>query len=76
MVCIGATKNQFIEIAKQSNIPYLSTDVLIDGVNWLYEQGSDEDILMLSPGCASFGLFRDYLDRANQFREAIQKLPE
>lgn len=75
MVCIGATKNQFIEIAKQSNISYLSTDILIDGVNWLYEQGSDGDILMLSPGCASFGLFRDYLDRANQFREIIKNLP-
>ncbi len=75
MVCIGATKEQFIQIAKQWNIPYLSTDRLEDWVNWLYEKGSINDVLMLSPGCASFGLFRDYLDRANQFREAIKNLP-
>lgn len=31
---------------------------------------------MLSPGCASFGLFRDYLDRATQFRDITKKLPE
>ncbi len=74
LVCIGATKNQFVNIANKSNIPYLATDILADGVNWLYEKGSVDDILILSPGCASFWLFRDYLDRANQFREAIKNL--
>jgi UDP-N-acetylmuramoylalanine--D-glutamate ligase len=76
MVCIGATKDVFIDIAKQQKISYLATDSLSDGVNWLHKKGSDGDVLMLSPGCASFGLFRDYLDRANQFRDAIAKLPE
>lgn len=75
MICIGATKDQFIDIAKQLGIPYMSSDILSDGVNWLYEQGMRDDILMLSPGCASFWLFQDYLDRANQFREAIKNLP-
>jgi UDP-N-acetylmuramoylalanine--D-glutamate ligase len=76
VVCIGATKQAFADIAIQENIAYLATEVLTDGVNWLYEQRSDGDVLMLSPGCASFWLFRDYLDRANQFRDAIAKLPE
>ena len=31
------------------------------------------DTILLSPGCASFGLFKDYLDRANQFRSAVEK---
>jgi UDP-N-acetylmuramoylalanine--D-glutamate ligase len=68
MVCIGATKQHFIEIAKQEQIPYLATDSLSEWVHWLYEHGTTGDVLMLSPGCASFWLFRDYLDRANQFR--------
>lgn len=76
MVCIGATKSAFVNIAVQESIPYLETDVLADGVNWLYSRRIDGDILILSPGCASFGLFHDYLDRANQFRACIQKLPE
>lgn len=75
MVCIGATKEQFVDIAKHLEIPYLSTDVLRDWVNWLYEKGVLGDILILSPGCASFWLFHDYLDRANQFRDAIKNLP-
>jgi UDP-N-acetylmuramoylalanine--D-glutamate ligase len=39
LVCIGATKDHFVEIAKRENIPYLATDILSDGVSWLYEQG-------------------------------------
>ena len=29
------------------------------------------DVVLLSPGCASFGLFRDEFDRGQQFREAV-----
>ncbi len=76
MVCIGATKEKFIEIGKQEDIPYISSDSLVEWVNWLYSYGNIDDVLIISPGCASFWLFRDYLDRAIQFREAIKKLSE
>jgi UDP-N-acetylmuramoylalanine--D-glutamate ligase len=75
MVCIGATKELFADIAKWEDIPYLLTDSLSEGVTWLYRQGSVWDVLMLSPGCAGFWLFRDYLDRAEKFRDMIKKLP-
>ena len=32
------------------------------------------DVVLLSTGCASFGLFRDYKDRGNQFKSAVQQL--
>lgn len=32
------------------------------------------DIVLLSTGCASFGLFKDYKDRGEQFKRAVQAL--
>ncbi len=32
------------------------------------------DVVLLSTGCASFGLFQDYKDRGNQFKSAVQAL--
>jgi UDP-N-acetylmuramoylalanine--D-glutamate ligase len=32
------------------------------------------DVVLLSPGCASFGLFRDEFDRGEQFRQAVGAL--
>lgn len=74
MACIGATKAHFSDLAKKTNIPFRETDNLEESVKWLYNQTKSGDIIMLSPGCASFGLFKDYLDRANKFRDAIGKL--
>ena len=33
-------------------------------------------VVLLSPACASFGLFKNYQDRGNQFIAAVEQLPE
>ena len=32
------------------------------------------DIVILSPACASFDMFKDYKDRGNQFKRAVNSL--
>jgi len=43
-------------------------------VNTLRSQVKPGDIALLSTGCASFGLFKDYKDRGEQFKLAVQSL--
>ena len=39
-----------------------------------FEQSNPKDIIILSPGCASFGMFRHEFDRGNTFKDWVHTL--
>ncbi len=39
-----------------------------------FARANPGDVVLLSPGCASFGLFRDEFDRGEQFRAAVKAI--
>lgn len=43
-------------------------------VDLAYNQAKSGDVVILSPACASFDMFKNYKDRGEQFKAAIKKL--
>jgi UDP-N-acetylmuramoylalanine--D-glutamate ligase len=47
---------------------------MVEVVSAAREAAQTSDVVLLSTGCASFGMFTDYKDRGNQFKQAVQAL--
>lgn len=45
-----------------------------DAVREAYRLAEKDDVVLLSPCCASFDLFKNYEDRGNQFKEEVRNL--
>ena len=57
-----------------SGIPVYRMDSLAEAVSRSAELAVPGDRVLLSPACASFDMFRDYLDRGDQFRSLVEGL--
>ncbi len=47
---------------------------LQDAVQFASSRASQGDVVLLSPACASFDMFKDFEDRGRQFKEAVRAL--
>ena len=55
-------------------VPVIDTHSLKDAIKACRESSTEGDIVLLSPCCASFDLFRSYEDRGEQFKEEVRNL--
>ena len=74
IVCMG-TDNRKIQEAFSDIVPLMvNTDNTTDAVQSAFHFASKGDVVLLSPACASFDLFKNYEDRGNQFKKAVKEL--
>ncbi len=74
IVCMG-TDNRKIHEAFADTIPLIvDTASAQDAVNTSFHFANKGDVVLLSPACASFDLFKNYEDRGNQFKKAVKEL--
>lgn len=50
------------------------TKTMKQAVSMASKNAEQDDIILLSPGCASFGLFQHEFDRGEQFKRCVEKL--
>lgn len=57
-----------------SSISCLDVKNMREGVCEAFKNSKKGDVILLSPGCTSFGLFKNEFDRGDQFNEEVRKL--
>ena len=55
-------------------IPISRVNSLAEAVNMAYQHSGKGDIVLLSPACSSFDMFRDYEDRGEKFKQIVKNL--
>jgi UDP-N-acetylmuramoylalanine--D-glutamate ligase len=74
IVCLGVD-NSPIHAAFDGVIDTIvDTGSAKEAVEASYKLATNGDTVLLSPGCASFDLFKNYEDRGRQFKEAVKEL--
>ena len=73
LVLIGETKNKFREILNGS-FSYEDAESMEDAVGRAMKKSIAGDIVLLSPGCSSFDMFENFVERGNQFKKIVGRL--
>jgi UDP-N-acetylmuramoylalanine--D-glutamate ligase len=74
IVCLGID-NRKIHEAFQNDVPLMvNTGSAEEAVQAAFHFAVKGDVVLLSPACASFDLFKNYEDRGRQFKEAVRDL--
>lgn len=74
---IGSEASKIEAALAAEGVPFknLGSDITMsEVVDAAREAASDGDVVILSPACASFGMFKNYSDRGDQFIAAVTNL--
>ena len=76
LICLGKD-NEKLKKAFGGILPkILETQSMEEAIQWSQDLAQKGDVVLLSPACASFDLFKNYEDRGYQFRVAVEKLTQ
>lgn len=74
IVCMGTDNRKIHEAFGDIVSLMVNTSNAEEAVQAAFHFSNKGDVVLLSPACASFDLFKNYEDRGNQFKKAVKAL--
>ena len=74
IVCLGVDNRKIHEAFQNDVQLIMNTGSMEEAVKTAYHFANKGDVVLLSPACASFDLFKNYEDRGTQFKQAVRDL--
>lgn len=74
IICLGTDNRKIHEAFGNIVSPIVNTGGAKEAVHAAFHFANKGDVVLMSPACASFDLFKNYEDRGNQFKQAVKEL--
>lgn len=74
IICLGTDNSKIHEAFENMVGTIVNTNNALDAVHAAFHFAEKGDVVLLSPACASFDLFKNYEDRGTQFKQAVKDL--
>ncbi len=82
LILCGKTASKIEQAVKESETypqvqtPMITLATLADSVHYANEIAKEDDIVILSPACAAFDQFANFMERGKEFKRLVNELPE